>query len=148
MCRDRTLCFQAISRQEDESGYDSQMNLQHILHASAEFVVMPRLQYQASQCPAFPYGSSAGKFNCLARAHYETVYASSCYACIQDTIKATSTTTHGSGKEEHTIRIGTGLIEYAPQCFLSTTTYNGGFPGPLVRFTEGRLSPSTMTRIH
>ena len=49
-----------------------------------------------------------------------------------------STTTPVGGKADHTIRIGPGLIEYAPQCFLSTTTYNGGFPGPLVRFTEGR----------
>ena len=51
---------------------------------------------------------------------------------------ASSSTTPGGGKADHTIRIGTGLVEYAPQCFLSTTTYNGGFPGPLVRFTEGR----------
>jgi FtsP/CotA-like multicopper oxidase with cupredoxin domain len=37
-----------------------------------------------------------------------------------------------------TIRIGPGLVEYARQSFLSMTTYNGDFPGPLLRFTAGR----------
>jgi len=43
--------------------------------------------------------------------------------------------------EEHadyTIRIGTGLVELAPDHILSTTTYNGQFPGPLLRFNEGQ----------
>ncbi|HLK91907.1 MAG TPA: multicopper oxidase domain-containing protein [Polyangia bacterium] len=39
---------------------------------------------------------------------------------------------------DHTIRIATGLVEVGPQRFLSTTTYNGGFPGPLLRLQEGR----------
>lgn len=39
---------------------------------------------------------------------------------------------------DHTIRIGTGIVEVGPQRFLSTTTYNGGFPGPLLRLKEGR----------
>jgi FtsP/CotA-like multicopper oxidase with cupredoxin domain len=42
------------------------------------------------------------------------------------------------GPAEHTIRIGTGLIELAPDITLSTKTYNGQFPGPLLRLTEGR----------
>jgi FtsP/CotA-like multicopper oxidase with cupredoxin domain len=42
------------------------------------------------------------------------------------------------GKADYTIRIGTGLIELAPDRILSTTTYNGQFPGPLLRFTEGQ----------
>ncbi len=41
-------------------------------------------------------------------------------------------------KADYTIRIGTGLIEVAPQRIISTTTYNGGFPGPLLRFREGQ----------
>jgi len=41
------------------------------------------------------------------------------------------------GKADYTIRIGTGLIEVAPQYIISTTTYNGQFPGPLLRFKEG-----------
>ena len=36
------------------------------------------------------------------------------------------------------MRIGTGLIELAPDQIISTTTYNGQFPGPLLRFKEGR----------
>ena len=39
---------------------------------------------------------------------------------------------------DYTIRIGTGLIEVGPQHILSTTTYNGQFPGPLLRFKEGQ----------
>ncbi|HEY4334636.1 MAG TPA: multicopper oxidase domain-containing protein [Puia sp.] len=39
---------------------------------------------------------------------------------------------------DYTIRIGTGLVEVAPQHILSTTTYNGQFPGPLLRFREGQ----------
>ena len=39
---------------------------------------------------------------------------------------------------DYTIRIGTGLIEVGPQQILSTTTYNGQFPGPLLRFKEGK----------
>ena len=39
---------------------------------------------------------------------------------------------------DYTIRIGTGLIELAPDRILSTTTYNGQFPGPLLRFKEGQ----------
>jgi len=37
-----------------------------------------------------------------------------------------------------TIRIGTGLVELAPDRIISTTTYNGQFPGPLLRFREGK----------
>lgn len=39
---------------------------------------------------------------------------------------------------DYTLRIGTSLVEVAPDRILSTTTYNGRFPGPLLRFTEGR----------
>ncbi len=43
-----------------------------------------------------------------------------------------------AGKPDHIIRIGTGLIELAPDKILSTTTYNGQFPGPLLRMREGK----------
>ncbi|MEV5573237.1 multicopper oxidase domain-containing protein [Spirillospora sp. NPDC052269] len=36
------------------------------------------------------------------------------------------------------MRIATGRVELAPGTVVSTTTYNGRFPGPLLRFTEGR----------
>src|SRR5665213_1412693 len=39
---------------------------------------------------------------------------------------------------DYTLRIGTGLIEVGPQNIISTTTYNGQFPGPLLRFKEGQ----------
>ena len=41
-------------------------------------------------------------------------------------------------KADHTIRIGTALVELAPDHIISTTTYNGQFPGPLLRFREGQ----------
>jgi FtsP/CotA-like multicopper oxidase with cupredoxin domain len=41
------------------------------------------------------------------------------------------------GPADYTIRIGTGLIELAPDTTISTKTYNGQFPGPLVRLREG-----------
>jgi FtsP/CotA-like multicopper oxidase with cupredoxin domain len=41
-------------------------------------------------------------------------------------------------RADYTIRIGTGLVELAPDRILSTTTYNGQFPGPLLRFKEGQ----------
>ncbi len=39
---------------------------------------------------------------------------------------------------DYTLRIGTGLVEVGPQRILSTATYNGQFPGPLLRLKEGR----------
>jgi FtsP/CotA-like multicopper oxidase with cupredoxin domain len=41
-------------------------------------------------------------------------------------------------KADYTIHIGTGLVEVGPQYIISTTTYNGQFPGPLLRFKEGQ----------
>src|SRR5580692_696586 len=41
-------------------------------------------------------------------------------------------------KPDYTIRIGTGLVEVGPQHIVSTTTYNGHVPGPLLRFKEGQ----------
>lgn len=39
---------------------------------------------------------------------------------------------------DHTIRIGIGNIELAPGTTISTKLYNGQFPGPLLRMTEGK----------
>ena len=39
---------------------------------------------------------------------------------------------------DYTIRIGMGLVELAPDHIVSTTLYNGQFPGPLIRFKEGQ----------
>ncbi|MGD0887246.1 MAG: multicopper oxidase domain-containing protein [Thermodesulfovibrionales bacterium] len=43
-----------------------------------------------------------------------------------------------AGDADYTIRIGTGLVELAPDKIVSTKTYNGQFPGPLLRLKEGR----------
>jgi FtsP/CotA-like multicopper oxidase with cupredoxin domain len=43
-----------------------------------------------------------------------------------------------NGAADHVVHIGTGLVEVGPQRFLSMTTYNGSFPGPLIRLQEGR----------
>jgi FtsP/CotA-like multicopper oxidase with cupredoxin domain len=39
---------------------------------------------------------------------------------------------------DHTLRIATGLVELAPAHIISTSLYNGQFPGPLLRLQEGR----------
>ena len=42
------------------------------------------------------------------------------------------------GKADYTLRIATGLVELAPKHIVSTTLYNGQFPGPLLRLIEGQ----------
>ncbi len=39
---------------------------------------------------------------------------------------------------DHTVRIATGLVELSPEHVVSTTLYNGQFPGPLIRLKEGK----------
>lgn len=39
---------------------------------------------------------------------------------------------------DYTLRIATGLVEMAPNHIVSTTLYNGQFPGPLLRLKEGQ----------
>ena len=39
---------------------------------------------------------------------------------------------------DYSLRIASGLVELAPDHIVSTTLYNGQFPGPLLRFREGR----------
>ncbi len=43
-----------------------------------------------------------------------------------------------NGKADYTVRIDTGTVELAPDHIASTLTYNGQFPGPLLRFKEGQ----------
>jgi FtsP/CotA-like multicopper oxidase with cupredoxin domain len=43
-----------------------------------------------------------------------------------------------SGAADHVITIAQANVELAPGVTISTTTYNGQFPGPLLRFREGR----------
>ncbi len=47
----------------------------------------------------------------------------------------------GAGNEtraDYTLRIATGLVELAPDHIVSTTLYNGQFPGPLLRLRQGQ----------
>jgi hypothetical protein len=41
-------------------------------------------------------------------------------------------------KPDYTLNIVAGLVELSPDHVVSTTLYNGQFPGPLLRFTEGQ----------
>lgn len=46
--------------------------------------------------------------------------------------------TEAAPAADYTVRIKAAPIEIAPNEILSTITYNGQFPGPLIRFREGR----------
>jgi FtsP/CotA-like multicopper oxidase with cupredoxin domain len=41
-------------------------------------------------------------------------------------------------KPDYTIRIAASPVEVSSKLIISTTTYNGQFPGPLLRFNEGQ----------
>ena len=43
-----------------------------------------------------------------------------------------------SGSADYTLRIKTTPVELAPDRIVSLITYNGQFPGPLLRFKEGQ----------
>src|ERR1019366_942213 len=42
------------------------------------------------------------------------------------------------GSADYTLTIAVKPVELAPNRIVSTTTYNGQFPGPLLRFKEGQ----------
>src|SRR5260370_1380559 len=48
----------------------------------------------------------------------------------------------GVGSPDYVLRIAASPVEIAPNHFVSTITYNGKFPGPLLRFKEGQ--PATV----
>jgi FtsP/CotA-like multicopper oxidase with cupredoxin domain len=50
----------------------------------------------------------------------------------------TNSTLQAEGAADYTIKIGASPVEIAPNRIISTTTYNGQFPGPLLRFKEGQ----------
>jgi len=52
--------------------------------------------------------------------------------------QATASGADLEGPADYTIRIGTGLVELGPDTTVSTKIYNGQFPGPLLRFSEGK----------
>ncbi len=59
-------------------------------------------------------------------------------AAMTPALAQTADNSGTSEKADYTIRIGTGLVELAPDHIVSTTLYNDQFPGPLVRLTEGK----------
>ena len=42
------------------------------------------------------------------------------------------------GRADYSLRIATGVLELGPEKLVSTTLYNGDFPGPLLRFRQGQ----------
>jgi FtsP/CotA-like multicopper oxidase with cupredoxin domain len=54
-------------------------------------------------------------------------------ALAADASSSSKTAVDPQGPAYYTIRIGAGLVELADDRILSTTTYNGQFPGPLLR---------------
>src|SRR6516164_9608412 len=59
-------------------------------------------------------------------------------ATVSDSFAEAAENQTSSEKADYTIRIATGLVELSPGHIVSTTLYNGQFPGPLVRLTEGK----------
>jgi len=55
-----------------------------------------------------------------------------------DSFGQTNSTPQAEGAADYTINIKATPIEIAPNRIISTTTYNGQFPGPLLRFKEGQ----------
>ena len=59
-------------------------------------------------------------------------------AAFSPCVIAQSDATFQQEHPEYTLHIKTSPIEIAPNRIVSLTTYNGQFPGPLLRFKEGR----------
>ena len=53
-------------------------------------------------------------------------------------VESHSSVVHQPGAADYTIRIKVAPVEIAHNRIVSTTTYNGQFPGPLLRFKEGQ----------
>jgi FtsP/CotA-like multicopper oxidase with cupredoxin domain len=64
-----------------------------------------------------------------------TEVADSCISAQANDFVASSSE---AASPDYTLRIRTSPIEIAPKRIISATTYNGQFPGPLLRFKEGQ----------
>jgi FtsP/CotA-like multicopper oxidase with cupredoxin domain len=53
-------------------------------------------------------------------------------------LSSESSSATDSEKADYRLHIGTSPVEIAPNRIISITTYNGQFPGPLLRFKEGK----------
>jgi FtsP/CotA-like multicopper oxidase with cupredoxin domain len=59
-------------------------------------------------------------------------------ACMAPARTDGSQETPGAAKADFTLRIGAVEVEIAPRHRIKTTGYGGGFPGPVMRMTEGK----------
>jgi FtsP/CotA-like multicopper oxidase with cupredoxin domain len=59
---------------------------------------------------------------------------------------ATPSALDQGGAADVTLRIATGLLELAPDHIVSTTLYNGQFPGPLLRFSKADIEAQEKTK--
>jgi FtsP/CotA-like multicopper oxidase with cupredoxin domain len=59
-------------------------------------------------------------------------------ACAAPTIAGGDQQASSAGKADFTLRIAPVEVEIAPRHKIKTTAYNGGFPGPVLRMTEGK----------
>jgi FtsP/CotA-like multicopper oxidase with cupredoxin domain len=57
----------------------------------------------------------------------------------QETLANALTRPSSDASADYTLHIKASPVEIAPKRIVSTVTYNGQFPGPLLRFKEGRL---------
>jgi FtsP/CotA-like multicopper oxidase with cupredoxin domain len=59
-------------------------------------------------------------------------------ASLGDFTPAAAQPVSPQSKADYSLRIASGVVELAPRHIVSTTLYNGQFPGPLLRFKEGQ----------
>ena len=59
-------------------------------------------------------------------------------AALAARLGQSQTAASGDGSANYTIRIAASAVEIAPKKIISVTTYNGQFPGPLLRLKEGQ----------
>src|SRR5256886_9853473 len=73
--------------------------------------------------------------------------AGACVLSAKDTLAQTAIVTlpseashprNANDSADYTLHIRTSPLEIAPKRIISATTYNGHFPGPLLRFKEGQ----------
>ena len=81
-----------------------------------------------------PLVRTAGAVPLLARAAASVVNT----ADAVNAVNAADAAKMAGERADHTLRIAAGRIELAPGHVVSTTTYEGQFPGPLLRLREGR----------
>jgi FtsP/CotA-like multicopper oxidase with cupredoxin domain len=67
-----------------------------------------------------------------------SLVASSAIAQTNTSSKQVNSNFEAEAAADYTIKIAATAVEIAPKKIISLTTYNGQFPGPLLRFKEGR----------